>query len=298
MKSIFQPAKLFEIRRPKVPSTLVLGGTGRTGHRVVRSLWDSGHKVRIGSRQAEPAFDWEKPETWRRCLEGMTQVYVNFAPDLAMPKARQSITEFTDLAYRMGIQKLVLLSGRGEEEALACEQIIRFSGMDWTIVRSAWFNQNFSEGAFRNMVQEGEIALPTGGTREPFVDVHDVVDVIIAALTEEGHEGKTYETTGPRLLGLEDIAEELSSALGRTITFADIPHDVFLEGIEDMGMPAELVWLMDYLFATVMDGRNEKIGYGVQEALGRPPRDFRDYASMTSLTGVWTPKRALNLVTA
>ncbi len=297
MKSIFQPAKLFEIRRPKQPSTLVLGGTGKTGHRVVRSLWDLGHKVRIGSRQAEPAFDWHQPDTWKACLRGVSQVYVNFAPDLAMPAARRAITEFTDLAYREGVRKLVLLSGRGEEEAIACEQIIRFSGMDWTIVRSAWFNQNFSEGAFKCMVREGQIALPTGGTREPFVDVHDVVDVITAALTEEGHEGKTYETTGPRLLGIEEVAGELSLALGRKIASADIPHDVFLEGIEEMGMPAELVWLMDYLFATVMDGRNEKIGYGVQEALGRPPRDFRDYAGMTALTGVWDRKTALKLVT-
>ena len=296
MKSIFQPAKLFEIRRRKPPVTLVLGGTGRTRRRVVQSLWNSGQKIRIGSRQADPAFDWNKPASWKPCLEGVSQVYVNFAPDLAMPMARKAITEFTDLAYRQGVRKLVLLSGRGEEEALTCEQIVRFSGMDWTIIRSAWFNQNFSDGAFCGMVRDGQISLPTGGTREPFVDFHDVVDVITAALTEPGHDGMVYETTGPRLLGFDQIAEELSRVLGRTISFADIPHDKFLEGIQSIGMPPELIWLLDYLFATVMDGRNEKIGYGIQEALGRPPRDFRDYVQMTALTGVWDTAQALNLV--
>ncbi|MAI90336.1 NAD(P)H-binding protein [Ponticaulis sp.] len=296
MKSIFYPVKLFEIKRQKPPRTLVLGGTGKTGRRVVQSLWDGEHSVRIGSRQADPAFDWQDSAGWDKCLDGVTQVYVNFAPDLAMPMARPAITAFTEMAHRKGVRKLVLLSGRGEEEALACEQIVRFSGMDWTIVRSAWFNQNFSEGAFTGMVQDGQIALPVGGTCEPFVDVHDVADVVTAALSEEGHEGKVYETTGPRLLSFEQIVEELSGALGRTISFADIPHEAFLEGIQGMGMPPEMVWLLEYLFATVMDGRNEQIGYGVQEALGRPPRDFRDYARLTALTGVWDAAQAFNLV--
>ena len=298
MRSLTFPFRRFEIKRARTPLTLVLGATGKTGRRVVQSLWEAGHPVRMGSRQAEPCFDWDKPITWDACLESVTQVYVNYSPDLAMPKARAAITAFTDLAFRKGVRKLVLLSGRGKEEALTCEQIVRNSGMDWTVVRSAWFNQNFSEGEFTGMVKAGDIALPTRGICEPFVDVHDIADVITAALTEPGHEGMIYETSGPRLMSFETIAEELSNALGRTISFTEIPHEVFISGLEGVGMPGEMVSLLDYLFSTIMDGRNAHLSYGVQEALGRPPRDFRDYAQLTALTGVWDTVQNLQLITA
>jgi len=272
-------------------TTLVLGGTGKTGSRVANLLQAKNIDVRIGSRSAVPSFDWSNEANWDRCLQNVGAVYLNYAPDLAVPGAKDSIQSFVDKATRQGVQRLVLLSGRGEEEAQACEQIVQDSGLEWTVVRAGWFNQNFSEGAFVDMVQSGQITLPAGDMVEPFIDVDDIAEVAAAALTESGHASKLYEVTGPRLMSFEEIAAELSQACGRKITYVPIPHEAFVDGIRQSGAPKEVVWLLDYLFSTVLDGRNAHVCDGVQQALGRAPRDFRDYAAVTAKTGVWDPAK-------
>lgn len=266
---------------------LVLGATGKTGRRIVANLETKGIRVRRGSRSATPSFDWSNEATWADCLDGVEAAYINYAPDLAMPGATDSIQAFVDQARRQGVKRLVLLSGRGEKEAQACERIVQDGGMQWTIVRASWFNQNFSEGAFVDMVQAGQITLPDVDTPEPFVDVDDVADVASVALTEPGHVGEVYEVTGPRMLTLADVATEISRATGRTIPYVPVPHEEFLEGIVGSGAPRDVVWMLDYLFATVLDGRNAYVSDGVLRALGRPPKDFAAYARETAATDVW-----------
>lgn len=267
--------------------TLVLGGTGKTGRRIANSLEAKGAPIRIGSRSAFPAFDWNHEAGWDNCLKNAESVYINYAPDLAVPGATDAIQAFVNRAKNHGVKRLVLLSGRGEAEAQACERIVQESDLEWTIVRASWFNQNFSEGAFLDMVLNGQITLPAGDVAEPFVDVDDIAEVVVAALTEPGHAGEVYEVTGPRLMTFADIASELSTATGREIAFIQIPHDAFVAGIKESGAPKEVVWLLDYLFSTVLDGRNANLADGVQRALGRPPRDFADYARDVARTGAW-----------
>ena len=271
--------------KPKL--ILVLGATGKTGRRIVKRLEDGGHKVRRGSRSATPSFDWNNEAGWDDCLAGVEAAYINYSPDLAMPGATDSIQAFVNRAKQHGVKHLVLLSGRGEEEAQACERIVQNSGIDWTIVRSSWFNQNFSEGAFVEMVLAGQITLPNVDTPEPFVDVDDIAEVATVALTEPGHVGEVYEVTGPRLLTLADVAAELSNATGRKIEYVPVPHDAFVAGVAESGAPEEVVWMLDYLFATVLDGRNAYLTDGIQRALGREPKDFADYAREIAATGAW-----------
>lgn len=266
---------------------LILGGTGKTGRRIAALLEARGVPTRIGSRSAVPAFDWNNESNWDECLAGVESVYINYAPDLAMPGATNSIGAFVARANRAGVKHLVLLSGRGEEEAQACERIIQGSGIDWTIVRASWFNQNFSEGAFLEMVRSGQITLPDVDTPEPFVDAGDIADVAVAALTEPGHRNEIYEVTGPRMLTLADVASELSHATGRDIAYVPVPHDAFLAGVVESGAPKDVVWMLDYLFSTVMDGRNSHLTDGVQRALGRAPRDFAAFARAAAVSGVW-----------
>lgn len=273
--------------RKKKDLTLVLGGTGKTGRRVAERLRVKGRNVRIGSRSAVPTFDWDNEKSWEACLTGVTAAYITYAPDLAMPGAMDAIQAFVSQAKRAGVKRLVLLSGRGEPEAQACEQIVQESGLDWTIVRASWFNQNFSEGAFIDMVLNGAITLPAGDQVEPFVDVDDIADVAVAAFTEDHHAGQIYEVTGPRLMSLKQVAAELSRATGREITYIDVPHEAFLSEVANSGAPKEVVWMLDYLFATVLDGRNAHLTDGVQRALGRPPKDFADYAREVAATGIW-----------
>ena len=266
---------------------LVLGATGKTGHRILERLEASGLPTRKGSRSAFPSFDWNNEANWDECLAGVEAAYINYAPDLAIPGAADAIQAFVDRAKQHGVKRLVLLSGRGEEEAQACERIVQDSGVDWTVVRASWFNQNFSEGAFVEMVQAGQLTLPAVDTPEPYVDVDDIADVGVAALTEPGHAGEVYEVTGPRLLTLAEVAAEISRASGRDIAYVPVRHDAFVAGMTASGAPKDVVWLLDYLFSTVLDGRNAYLTDGVQRALGRPPRDFSDYARAIAATGAW-----------
>jgi uncharacterized protein YbjT (DUF2867 family) len=274
---------------PSEGITLVIGGTGKTGRRVADRLLSLGRQTRVVSRSASPSFDWNEKGTWDAALAGVTTAYITYAPDLAIPGATAVIRAFVGLAVDKGVKRLVLLSGRGEEEAQACERIVQEAGIVWTIVRASWFDQNFSEGELLGMVLDGVIALPTGDVPEPFVDAEDIADVAVAALTEEGHDYEIYEVTGPRLLTFADVAHEISNASGREVGFMQIPKEAFAEAVTDSGAPEELVWLLNYLFETVLDGRNAYLGNGVQRALGREPRDFTDFARRTGAQGTWNP---------
>lgn len=270
-------------------SILVLGGTGKTGRRVAERLTAAGVPARVGSRSGTPPFDWEDEATWAPALRGAESVYVSYYPDLGVPAAPPAIEAFTGVAAENGVRRLVLLSGRGEEESLRAERSVIDSGMEWTVVRCSWFNQNFDEGAFTEYVQAGELAVPAGDVPEPFIDADDIADVAVAALTDDRHAGQVYEMTGPRLLTFDDALEEISRAAGHEVRLVRISHDEFAAGLGEAGLPDDWVWLLTYLFREVLDGRNASLGDGVQRALGREPRDFADYARAAAATGVWTP---------
>lgn len=268
-------------------TVLVLGGTGKTGRRIVERLQGSGMLVRAGSRSAAEPFDWADRATWAPVLQGVGSVYVSYYPDLAVPGAPETVGAFTELAVASGVSRLVLLSGRGEDEARASERLVQSAGVEWTILRSSWFSQNFSEDYLLEPVLGGEVVLPVGNVPEPFVDVDDIAEVAVAALTEDGHAGEVYELTGPRLLTFAETIAEISTATGRRIDFVQVPPDDYAEALTVEGAPPGVVELLMYLFTTVLDGRNSHLGDGVQRALGRAPRDFADYATDTAAEGVW-----------
>ena len=267
--------------------TLVLGGSGKTGRRVVERLASRGVLTRVASRAGDPPFDWGDESTWGAALGGVTAVYISYAPDLAIPGATDAIHAFVERAVEQGVRRLVLLSGRGEEEAQQCELLIQRPEVEWTVVRASWFSQNFSEGEFLGMVLEGEITLPAGDVPEPFIDVDDIADVAVAALTEDGHGSQIYEVTGPRLLTFAQAVDEIAQATGRTIRYVQIPAEAFAAGVAESGLPDDILWLLDYLFATVLDGRNAYVADGVRQALGREPRDFAEFVRQAGAAGVW-----------
>jgi uncharacterized protein YbjT (DUF2867 family) len=272
--------------------TLVLGGTGKTGRRVVERLRVRGLPTRVGSRSGEPPFDWEDRATWASALQGVGSVYVAYSPDLAVPGAVETVGSFAELAVARGVPRLVLLSGRGEPEAELAERAVRDSGAELTILRSTWFSQNFSESYFCDFVLEGDVALPAGDTPEPFVDADDIADVAVAALTDDRHIGRLYELTGPHLLSFAEAVAEIAEATGREIRYVPVPLDEFASALTEQGVPRDVVDLLTYLFNEVLDGRNAHVTDGVERALGRQPRGFRDYARTTAATGVWHPRLA------
>lgn len=282
-------------RNDRPPTTVVTAGTGKTGRRVLHRLRDLGVPVRAGSRAGSPAFDWQVPDTWAPLLAGAGAVYLAYAPDLAEAGAGATVAAFTALATRLGVGRLVVLSGRGEPGAQAAEQQVRDAavGAAVTVVRASWFMQNFSEDFLRDAVLSGELALPVAAVGEPFIDADDIAAVAVAALTEPGHDGQLYEVTGPRLLTFAEVADEISAATGRPVGARTVPLDGYLDALRQHGVPENVVGLLGLLFTETLDGRNAWVGDGVQRALGRPPRDVRDWARATAAAGAWATDPAL-----
>jgi uncharacterized protein YbjT (DUF2867 family) len=268
-------------------SILVLGATGKTGARIVARLEAKGHAVRRGSRRSDTPFDWDNPDTWPALLEDVSAVYVSYFPDIAVPGAVERVADFAALAARKGVQRLVLLTGRGEVHAERAEDVVRNSGIPFTIVRAAWFAQNFSEGALFDPVMAGLLPIPAGDVCEPIVDVDDIADVAVAALTEDGHAGALYEVTGPRLMSFADMAAELSRAMGRPVTYVPISFEDFHSEIARANGEMIADVITDIARET-LDGRNARLSDGVQRALGRMPRDFADFATQAAASGRWT----------
>ena len=271
-----------------IKKTLVLGGTGKTGRRVVERLAARAVPTQVGSRSGRPPFDWADRSTWAPVLEGVGSAYLSYYPDLAVPGATDTVGSFAELAVRSGVRRLVLLAGRGEPEAEQAENAVRASGAELTIARSTWFAQNFSEDYIVEGVRSGEVALPARDVPEPFVDADDIADVAVAALTDDRHIGEVYELTGPRLLTFAEAVGEISEAAGREIRYVPVSIDDFAAAAY-RDLPGEFIELLTYLFGEVLDGRNAHLADGVQRALSREPRDFRDYARDAAATGVWNP---------
>jgi uncharacterized protein YbjT (DUF2867 family) len=267
--------------------TLVLGANGTTGRRVASRLAARGVPVRAGSRAGTPPFDWADERTWPAAVHEVAAAYVVYYPDLVAPEALDRVRRFAALAASSGVGRLVLLSGRGEKAAQQAEEAVTAAGTAWTVVRSAFFAQNFSEKGFEDLVRSGVVALPAPPTGEPFVDVDDVADVVVAALTGDGHAGEVYEVTGPRLLRFDEAVAEIAAATGRRVEYRRVDPDEFVAKLVGQGLPEEEARVFAEIFGTVLDGRNAHLTDGVQRALGRPPRDFAEYAAATAATGVW-----------
>lgn len=269
---------------------LVIGGTGKTGRKVVQRLQSMNQNVRVGSRKQDPPFDWQDRDNWPEVLEGIEKMYVTFQPDLAVPGALDAIEALTKQALKSKVKKMVLLSGKGEKEAELCEQVVIHSGLDYTITRASWFNQNFSESFFLDPILAGHVALPQAEAKVPYVDTDDIADVVVEALMNDEHNGQIYELTGPRTLTFREVIDEIANATGREIDFTSISLSAYTKIMEELEIPSDYIWLINYLFTEVLtaDG-NDIISSDIEKILGRKAKDFSEYVKETAKTDVWNP---------
>ena len=269
-----------------VKPILVTGATGKTGSRIASILEKEGHPVRRGSRSSECYFDWQQPESWVESLANVRAVYICYYPDFAFPGALTVLENFIDQAKSANVEQVVMITGRGESSAQRAEKIILKSGLDATVLRSAWFAQNFSEGSLLAPLMSGVVPMPGDGIAEPLVDLDDFAEVAARVLTEFGHEGKTYEVTGPELINFEQVAEIFSQVLNRSIQYVPITFEQFHRELEQA---------TDILYADIVtniaretfDGRNAKVGDGVAQVLHRKPHSFYQFAEKALVSGIW-----------
>lgn len=267
---------------------LVIGGTGKTGNRVAQQLTAQGHNVRIVGRKTNPVFDWERSETYANALQNMDRAYIVYYPDLAVPGAKDAISKLTSEALKAGLDKVVLLSGKGETEAEACEQIVANSGLNYTLVRASWFNQNFSEGAFLNFVLNGVVALPMPDAEIPFVDADDIAEVVSKVLLDDSYNGKIITVTGPEKKTFKELVVIMANEMDRELQYVPITIDEFKDGMRNAGLPDSYVWLFGYLFKEVLGNPdNQEVTNDVEQVLGRKATSFETYAQKTAATGIW-----------
>ena len=277
---------------PPTGPVVIVGGAGKTGQRVADRLATQGLAARFASRSTSPAFDWEDETTWRGALEGARAAYIAYQPDLAAPGAAQRIGALASLASTLGLERLVLLSGRGEEGALESERAAFAAHHAVTVCRVAWFDQNFTQGALAGAVPTGVFALPApADVPEPFVDLDDVADVAVLALTEDGHAGVVHELTGPEALTLDEIARQLSEATGGPVEYVAVTQSEFTHEAVEAGLDEPTAAFLAGLFTEIFDGRNVATTTGVRDALGREPRSFRDWAKDAAAQGLWGAAR-------
>jgi uncharacterized protein YbjT (DUF2867 family) len=270
---------------------LVIGATGKVGRRVVTNLTAGGRPVRPVGRASVPSFDWQDRSNWAEHFAGVETAYVSYYPDLAAPSGEKDIAALIAIARDAGLRRMVLLSGRGETGAERCESLLMASGLGYTILRAAWFNQNFSEGLLQPGIVAGQIAIPAGNRLEPFVDVEDIAEIGAAALVDDRHHNQLYELTGPRLLTFADAAAELTAATAHTVTYTPVSLEAF-EAALGAEIGPEAAGLVTEVCRETFDGRNERLADGVQRALGRPARDFADFCRDAARHGAWRREHA------
>ena len=169
-----------------------------------------------------------------------------------------------------------------------CEQVIIHSGLDYTIVRASWFNQNFSESFFLEPIIEGFVALPQAEAKVPYVDTDDIAEVAVKVLLDDAHNGKIYQLTGERLLTFEEVIQEIAVATNREISFTPITLVAYTNAMKQQGVPADFIWLVDYLFSEVLvNPSNSEVTKDIELVLGRKAKDISQYIKETAATGVW-----------
>ncbi|MER5216786.1 NAD(P)H-binding protein [Streptomyces sp. NPDC002838] len=267
-------------------TVVVTGASGRTGGRVARAAAAAGLTVRPASRAR--GFDWEDPTTWARTLRDADAAYLVFPSDVGAPAAAEAVGAIAREAVGLGVRRLVLLSARGAELAVPAEEALKSSGADWTVVRASWFMQNFSEGPLVEGLRQGELVFPGGEVREPFVDVRDIADVVVAVLTSgERYAGRTLELTGARSLTWREAVGEISEAVGTKCAYTPVPARAYGETLAGFGVPAEEVEALVEVFEDTLDGRNAHATDEVRQVLGREPRDFGEFARQAAAEGTW-----------
>ena len=275
---------------------LVIGGTGKTGRRVAEKLSKLNQNVRIGSRNNNPSFDWDNPSTYSEALKGMDRAYIAYYPDLAVPGAKDAINTLTETALKTGLEKVVLLSGKGEKEAEACEEIVSNSGLNYTLVRASWFNQNFSESFFLDPILAGNVALPMATAEIPFVDAEDIAEVAAKVLIDDSYNNQTITITGPRKLTFREAVREISNQAKRDIDFQEVTLDDYIKSMKNAGVPDDYVWLIGYLFEEVLgNAENQVVSNDIEKVLERKAVDFSKFVKNAAQTGIWNQKVAETL---
>jgi len=264
-------------------TTLVLGGTGRTGSLVARKLAERGIRARAAARHGgDVFFDWDDLATHASALDGVGRLYL-VTPVLRVSYAAQ-VAAFLDLAETAGVRHVTYLSTYGgdmappEVDIRAVEADLAARGaITHTVLRPAWVMQNFSDEHLP--VVDGMITVPSGGGAEAFVDAADIAAVAVETLlAPDAHAGAEYALTGPQALTFGEVADTISAETGRPVRYQDIDPEAWIGGAIALGVvPASYAVMLRWLTSSVIAGHGSTPGDDIEKVTGHSPTPFRDF---------------------
>ena len=274
---------------------LVLGSTGKTGRKLVPLLKARNVDVRAVSRNSPTRFDWDDEATWGPALDGAGAVYVIDRQDSpGLWDAENTLERFYQCAVASGVRRAVVLQARpsglvGDKDLHAGETAVRESGLEWTIVRSSWFNQNFDEGVLVDNIVEGKLPLPAGDGAEAFIDVADVAEVAAIALTEDGHAGRVYDLSGAEALTFAEAVAVIGDALGREIEYLPVSQEDYVAELLEYDVPADYAHFIGDLVGCIRRGTSGDVTDTFERVTGHPPIAFADFVKDAVSRGAWNP---------
>ena len=265
-------------------TTLVLGGTGRTGSLVARKLAERGLIARTASRHgADLPFDWDNPATHGPALAGVDRIYL-VTPVMRVTYARL-VSDFLDLAEAAAVRHVTYLSAYGSDQAppevdIRAVELELMSRQAFTssVLRSAWVMQNFSDEHLP--VVEDTITVPTAGGAEAFVDAADIAAVAVETLVDpDAHAGAAYAPTGPEALTVAEVADIIAGVVGRPVRHNDIERGAWVDGAIVAGVvPADYGVMLNWLTEMIASGHGSRPNDDVRRVTGSPPASFADFA--------------------
>jgi uncharacterized protein YbjT (DUF2867 family) len=281
---------------------LVTGATGTIGSVLVEKLAAAKVPARALVRNSEKAArieqlgletslgDLEQPDTLRAALDGIEKVFLLSAPEQRQAELQSNLIQAAKSAEVRHIVKLSAIGVGSGLESISLgrlhrqtEEEIERSGIAYTHLRPNGFMQN--SFMFANTIRtQNAFYAPLGDARVSYVDARDVSAVAFRTLTEEGHENRAYEITGPEALSYYDMAREFSSALGREVKYVEVPMEAARNAMLGMGMQEWLVGALVELFNFYGEGRADKVTDAVRQVTGNEPTTFAQFAGDYSQT--------------
>ncbi|HEX8524875.1 MAG TPA: SDR family oxidoreductase [Tepidisphaeraceae bacterium] len=273
---------------------LLTGATGTSGLEIAKALLAQAERVRVLARDPEKAAkllgdeveiargDFTDEESMLAAMEGVERTLMLAPPAQNMVELQSA---FIRAAKRAGITHVVKLSAAGADARSPrlfgqwhgqSEEELKQSGMQWTMLRPSFFMQNLL--GLAGMIKGGTIYMPTGEGKGAFVDVRDVAAVAAACLSDEGHEGKTYDITGPAALSYAEVAQVFSKVLGREVKFVDVPAEAAKKVMLVSGLPEWQAEAVNQLSEGMKQGLFDQVTSVVRDVGGKEPISLEQFA--------------------
>jgi len=280
---------------------LVTGATGHVGSELLIQLAARGEKVRAMTRRPQTARfpsgvevaggDFDDAPSLDLALEGVEQVFLvttQPAGSAGGPTHERLVVSAARRAAVRRIVKLSVLGGARDRNAgdeadrdpitrwhRAAEGAVMESGISWTMLRPGRFMSNALQWA--SMIRQGgKVQVPFATRPAASIDPADIASVALRALTEPGHDGKSYELSGPAALTPEQEIRILGGALDRPLELVALPRDAACAGMRRAGMPDDVI---DAILARAITDHGTEVLSTVQDVTGRPPRTFEQWVS-------------------